>query len=413
MHFYRAYQVSEFRLISESRGYEGGGMLPASLSETVGAVRRTLMTAPVLSSNPNEDFTHMPLEPDNREWTEFTGAALYTPLPYLPQAFGIFLGRIFSLTPLTLHYIARVCSLLTWALMGMAALKITPFFRNVVFILLLTPLVFSKAVVITADVVTVGACALLVCQILRMEYGERSVSRKDIFLLFGFAALVGLCKISYAPLAALCFLISPERLGGKKRFWLICVGAVFTALAVNMLWMGYLSANLTLKAGTSAHPSAQVRYMLSQPLSFLKVVWRYTYENGLSNFGAMFGTVIIWRVVWMPVWVIIMLWAAVLYAAVTDTQAADIRAWKKAGVAAVVLGVYVVIIASLYVSYTRPMLEWVQGMQARYMFPLLLPLLLVLKRKKPYKKNISMIYVFATGISLAVLVVSMYSRVIA
>ena len=409
-HFYRAYQVSEFRFASEARGREGGGMLPSSLSGSVGAVRENMLDVPGFTLKLMSDIQRFPLDPHERVWTVFTGAALYSPLPYLPQSSGIFIGRMLSLTPLTLHYIARICSLLAWLLMGMYALRIIPFYKNVLFMLLLTPLVFSKAAVVTADVVTVGACTLLVCQVLKMAYGTNGANRTDVMLMFGLAALVGLCKIVYAPFAVLCFLIPPERFGGKKRFWLICGGTVFIALAANLLWTGFLAANIPLQAGVSAQPRTQVMYMLRRPFDFARIVYRYTYDNLWINFQAMFGSVIVWREVNLPLWVITSLWAAVLLAAFADKQAAVIRLWKKAGVLALVLIIYVLIIASLYVTVTVPMSNRVHGMQPRYMFPLLLPLLLIIKRGKAGKHNMSVICILMTTVSLCATIAAMFTR---
>ena len=409
-HFYRAYQVSEFRLFSDANGQEGGGILPSSLTATVDVVKENMLDIPGFTLESLKDIPRIPLAPHDRTWTAFTGSALYSPLPYLPQALGILIGRVFNSTPLTLHYFARICSLLTWALMGMLALKTIPIYKNVLFILMLSPLVFSKAVVVTADVVTVGACALLVCQALKIACGEQNVTRGDVTLLFIYAALVGFCKIVYAPLAALCFLIPIKRLGSRKRFWLICGGAIIIAFAANFLWMFCLAGNLPIRTNTSAQPGVQVGYILSHPLSFVKVVWRYTYEYLWPNFQSIFGSLIVWREVWLPAWVIALLWAAVLFAAIMDKPAYDLRLWKKAGVLAVVLCEYVLIIASLYVSFSTPMATRVQGMQARYMFPLMLPFLLIFKRKKAGQFNASAVCVPVSFVSLFVLIIAMYSR---
>jgi len=381
-HFYRAYQISEFTIIAEARWPDGGGMLPRSLSETTGALTTGMFRVPGFTLDMLDDIPKLPLNPGDRVWTAFTNTALYSPLAYLPQAAGLLVGRLLSLTPLTLQYIARVCSLLTWAAMGAYALKIVPFFKNVLFLILLTPLVFSKAAVVTADVVTVGACAILSCHILRMAFGEGCITRRDILLLFGWAALVGLCKITYAPLVALCFMIPAERLGGRKRFFLICGGAVLLAFVVNLLWTGILVSNQPLQTSNTAQPAEQVRYMLRNPFAFVMVVLRYTYERMPINARYILGEIIVWDHVWMPVWVIFMLWVSIVLAAAADKATVVIQAWKRAGVLAVVLITYVVIIASLYVSFTLPRLDYVQGMQARYMLPLLFPMMLLIKNDR-------------------------------
>jgi len=409
-HYYRVYQISEFRIGSDSRGFEGGGMLPASLSKTTDAVRENMFDVPGFTLAQMEDVPRLPLAPDDRVWTEFTGAALYSPVPYIPHAIGVLIGRIFSAAPLTLLYIARVCSLLTWAFMGALALRIVPFYRNVLFVILLTPLVFTKAATLNADVVTVGACALLFCQVLKMAFGDGGVARRDIVLLLGLAAVVGLSKIAYAPLAALCFIIPAERLGGGKRFLLICGGAVFIAFFVNLVWMGFLSLSLHLMADEIAQPGAQIRYMITRPHEFILVLWRYTIAHSWANIRAVFGEAIVWREVWLPIWVIFSLWGATLLAVLSDRYEAEISAFKRGGLLAVVLVGYAVIVASLYVSYTPLMATHVAGMQPRYMFPLLMPLLLVFKSSKFPKFNAFPLCLLVTAVSLANVLIAMHSR---
>ena len=125
----------------------------------------------------------------------------------------------------------------------------------------------------------------------------------------------------------------------------------------------------------------------------------------------MFGSVIVRHEVSLPKWVITLLWAALLFAALTDRPAAEIKAWRKAGVFMLSVCVYVLIIASLYISFSALKSTIVQGMQPRYMFPLLLPLLLILKRKKEWRiADVSAVYIPISAAALAALNIAMYTR---
>jgi len=411
-HFYRVYQISEFRISSEARDYEGGGMLPASISKTIEILKSDMFEVPGHKLELLKDIPKLPLAPEEKTWTEFTGAALYSPVPYIPHAAGVLIGRIFSATPLALLYIARICSLLAWAVIGAYAIKIIPFYRTVVFILLLTPVAFIKAANVNADVITVGACTLFVCQVLKMTYGAENFKRGDIYFLFGLAMVIGLSKIAYAPLTAFCFLIPSVQLGGRKRFWLICGGIVFSAFAVSLLWMAYLYFTLHLMADPYALPGMQLKYMLTNPFEFFMIVWRYTTSQFWANVRGTFGECIVWREVWMPLWIVYSLWAAVFTAAVADGHEAVIGIKNKAGISAVVLISYVVIIASLYISYTPYMRDEVWGMQPRYSFHFILPLLLLLKIKKPFSFNAFPVGLAAVIISLSAMLIVMSSRYI-
>src|SRR4051794_3397381 len=53
-----------------------------------------------------------PLEPDRWEFVDFTSTVFYSPLPYLPQAIAIMVGRWAGAGPLALLYLARLANAL-------------------------------------------------------------------------------------------------------------------------------------------------------------------------------------------------------------------------------------------------------------------------------------------------------------
>ena len=104
-HFERAYQISEGGLRAEVHDGVAGAELPASLpalvrkclgTDAILALRR-VTPAPLARS---AALRAMPLDPGQQRFVDFTGAAVYPPLAYLPQAAGIAIGRALGAGPL-------------------------------------------------------------------------------------------------------------------------------------------------------------------------------------------------------------------------------------------------------------------------------------------------------------------------
>ena len=124
-HFYRAYQLSEFHLRAEVQNGEAGGTLPVSLSQLVKASVNTQdgvfypsTPAPIAKTL---QLKSIPLDTSTRQFVAFPGSAIYSPLPYLPQALGIMAGRWMGSGPLALFYLGRLFNCLSaLALLGLA-----------------------------------------------------------------------------------------------------------------------------------------------------------------------------------------------------------------------------------------------------------------------------------------------------
>src|SRR6185503_5661800 len=108
-HFLRSYQLSEGQIWGVQQGERVGSVLPSSLPEFIERTWGTLklFEIPPVGEHPLTDVLtelQRPLDPQRREFVEFYGAAVYSPLPYLPQVVGISIARFFEASPIALLY---------------------------------------------------------------------------------------------------------------------------------------------------------------------------------------------------------------------------------------------------------------------------------------------------------------------
>ena len=92
-HFYRAYQLSDFRLRAEVQNGVAGGTLPDSLPELVKSIVYTrdnvYYSAAPAPMTKTLKLISVPLDKSARRFVAFPGSAFYSPLPYIPQVLGI------------------------------------------------------------------------------------------------------------------------------------------------------------------------------------------------------------------------------------------------------------------------------------------------------------------------------------
>jgi len=227
-HFYRAYQVSEWNI------HKRKSDVPKSLSE-LGAIcdrmqfsthekttRREILDMGNIRTNPSVRIS--------KETPDYT-------LPYIPQAFGIAIGKIAGLEPLWLFYLARLCNLLTSVTLLFLAIRITPVFKWGFFLLGIMPMTLYQVSSISYDAVTIGLCFLFLAAVLDHAYGssEKPVSGRSIGALFLLAILLAAAKQPYVVIIATFLVIPAAKLGSVKRYIAVFTGLVLAAAIVSQL----------------------------------------------------------------------------------------------------------------------------------------------------------------------------------
>jgi uncharacterized membrane protein len=290
-HFYRAYQVSEGQIISQKRlgecvGYTNkfhsdicvGGLLPTSLLTTVRS-NKTIRFNPQNKQNPQDifDLLHLPLEPQNRTFLKFPGSALYSPVPYLPQALAIALGRLTQASPLALMYAGRLFNLMAWLCLEYLAIRTAPICKWLLFLICLTPMSLFQAASLSADAVTNGLAHLLIAVFLKCALEEDVETRAGGFCLYscGFnrpliltlSLLLALSKQLYLPFLGM-FLWVPVRKFGNLKTYLLTFSALLLICLTAVLSWSYIVKDLYAFNPTGS----QISFILSHPLNFASIL---------------------------------------------------------------------------------------------------------------------------------------------
>lgn len=384
VHFFRAYDLSEGRLVPTYRPSRETDSWPASMLPA--SVERVSSGFEYLINHRDrrldrEKFAEQwrePLGADGpRVRVAYQGTSCWCFVCYVPQAVGVRLARALGAGALAQLYAARVANLLCAITLVGLAIHRTPIFKRVMAASALTPLVSCLFGSVSADALTIALALLLTAVLLRMAVGSAPVGLRHLAPAFALGPVLGLCKLPYAAVALLYLAIPRTRVGSRVRYVTLGTALAAATVAPGLVVWADLARNYHAEAHTTpgrlCSRPGQVQYVLTHPFEFLQTAWASCVEQGA-----------VWiRLARLPAFVgfnplaLQALGAFLVLLAVLDREegiqpSARLRAVALLACAATTLGVLVCV----YTWWTPVGAPRVDGIQGRYFLPIL-PLLLL------------------------------------
>ncbi len=374
-HFWRSYGLSEGLIYATREGDAVGGELPASLDEAgYAAIAHPSNEYGLRISVENlKKALHVPLDPERRKFFPFPVTARYSPVPYLPAAIAIWIGRRAGLSALEELYAGRAGTLAAYLLLVAAAVLLMPVQKWTLALVALMPMSIFLAAAVTADALSIGLSLLAIAVILRLVLRPQGVDRRSLAWLEAILLLVALAKPGYV-LIALLFLLVPKNKFSAGRCWRIRAGIVGLPLALSIAWVLSIRG-LCVPLRPCVDMYAQACWMVANPLTYLRSM-----DETIGDVFRLQGIVATlgWGTVLLPPAVYKMYWAGLLLTAVLDGGGEELRLpfWTRAVSLEVYYLVLAVIATLTYLTWHAVGERYIHGVQSRYYVPVL-PLLLL------------------------------------
>jgi uncharacterized membrane protein len=410
-HFYRAYKISEGDFIAEKRSSRlVGAEIPLDVMMAVRSLRYDIpLNADsrfvILFAEPKTRAVFYPFTEEKRKrrkevifsllgqpaearaeglhpFASFPNTALYPPLPYVPQATGIALGRALGLPPIMLMYAGRLLNLACWLFLVYAAIKSTPVLKWGFLLLALTPMNLYIASSLSADSLTIGMAFLLTALFLSHAYSEKeTLGRQDLFLIFVLSIAVSLTK-SYFLLPLLYLVLPPSLFSSKKKYVLFLV-LIYTLVITSMASWAYLVKDLNVPVVPGVSAKKQLRLIVGNPLWFLGIVLDTAGASGMHYARSFLGHLGHYGNLFLPPALMVIHAVMLVFVSLVDSPGNfSIRVKDKF----IFLGIFVlsiaVIFAAMYVYSTSLEKPFVDGVQGRYFLPIAPLLLLLLSNRR-------------------------------
>ncbi len=380
MHFFRTYQISEGKFISQNIEGAVGDEIPASLSKFyemyVPFIRNIDKKTGI--SDIKRDLL-FPLNKEEKVFTRFTNTSLYSPVCYISQLPGVIAGKIAGLSLGGLYYLGRISNLISYCLLVFFALRITPFFKCPMFLLALMPMSLSLAGAYTCDVAVLGLNFLWMAVILKVMTLPQKVtfSNKWVIILAVLGLLISLSK-SYILLLPLIFLLPPKFFNTKKDYFISTLGILAVAIAGLAFW-SFCIRGLSLDMNNSfANSAMQMEFIKSHPFAYIFVLIKTFFVKTPRLLITMIG-VLGWQDTKLD-WITYIAYPVLMYFAVcADNFDFKPERWQK-------ILIWIVLIAGTIITYTSLYIMWspvgnsvILGLNGKYFIPLMLPLCLIFK----------------------------------
>ena len=341
--------------------------------------------------------------------------SVYSPVLLLPQALTLrYLGLSLQLPALVVYYACRFVGLLAYLVLCWLAVRLIPYGKWLLAVLVVSPMAVFQASTISADTISNGIGFFFVAASLAIAAGSyggsqgastsglssterslgtgpkagqpgildgRAVAQSDEkyigwpqwLALVGLLALLFFCKVNLIFLALLPFLlISPRRFRMKYGYALLAVAALILLLVEVAGWNLVAYSRFT-RALEGANPLEQLLFIAANPLLFVKIIAADVWTNTLAYMQGWVGVYgyNYWPVpgityLLYPLAVIACLWQ---YPRMPSID----RRTRFILLGLFVLG-YLLTIISLYVAFTPVRSLLVAGVQGRY-FTVVMPLL--------------------------------------
>ena len=241
-------------------------------------------------------------------------------------------------------------------------------------------------------------CLYAYASLVGMIQGSVEVNAKNLLKMLG-AFLIGILpRVVYFPLMFMALFIPTKRFPSKRYAYVFRGAMVGVALMALGTWLvprliGGMGAG-DLRGGTGVNPGGQISFMLNNPLEYLSIFGRFALpprvvENGgfisgfispesipslftsyahLEDAPPVFGALV----------------AVVLASALVLDKDRTKKTGVVLGIASVVVtvGIFALIATAMYMDYTPVGLSQINGVQQRYLLPLIFPTLVFLGPSK-------------------------------
>lgn len=356
-HFFRAYSVSEGGFVTQTNGADWGWNMPESIVDF--AVHEDHYSLKKIQDEFSRDF-----DGNNRVFLGFINSAVYSPIPYLPQATGIFIAKLFHAPPIALLYIGRLTNLLCAIFLTYLAIKNTPILKWSFVIVALFPMVLHQYASLSADAMTISSSLLLFALVFQYAFQETFRPSRWWYvgiLLSSFA--IGLCKQAYVFLPLVVLLIQKKKFGSWKKYFLFCLSVFFMAVLPSVIWTWFTKDIFQLSN------SERVDFVVSHPIYMIKLLLddylftsSYYYESMIGYLG--------WLTVRLPFPLIFAYSLLFAFSIIVEKVRFEFTRYQRAYLFGLILSTMLLISVTLFITFSNTY-DSIVGVQGRYFIPLL------------------------------------------
>lgn len=266
-HFCKSFVMSYFK--NEDDG--GYTKLPGFVKEFSDKYLHSVHKVGIEYSGVNY-YSDIYLDCDYEDYSEaadinYTNTKYLNFLAYLPSTLVIFICRNLGFSPLLLLLISRFVNLIVAIIGAYFAIKITPKFKRIFFVVCLFPILLQQSAAINQDYLTNVVSIFFIAYVLKCKYSVNAMEKKDKIILLVTTLVLAFCKFGYFPVTLTLFLIPNEKFKNKKEALTLKIVTVIAMIIISYLVSGATASSIDGQMGEYY----SLKYVFSHPFDTIKI----------------------------------------------------------------------------------------------------------------------------------------------
>lgn len=409
-HLFRSWEISQGKWQDQTKGGMTHMEVPKSFVDFLQPFQ-SILYHPRQKTSAHEilEFRHRPLEAASTQDFPFVSTVPHAFLPYLPQTLAVLLGRTMDASPFWILYLGRLLNFLTWLSLTYVAIRRLPIYQWVVTLLALSPMAIHQATSLSPDAMVNSLAFLAIAEATRFALLPESLpSWRGWGTFLGETFFLSLSKLVYIGHSGLILLFTKEKLGSIPRRVMILGGCIGLQILV-LAWFFHGPA-----VASRPESNFQIHWILENPLAYFEILTKSLGKLGrplLIQYVGVFGHLD------TPLPQSLALSYLGFLALAVFFDQGNPRAFKwteKFLLWSIALLEILAIFTSVFVTWTRPGISLILGVQGRYFIPILPLVLLPLYRssgnRTPKIKSLGMVCLYFSAMVLVVALFVMKNR---
>lgn len=388
-HFYKSYLISQGDLLPVEQDKRLGGNIPYSIRELIFPFQKVATNIKYTTSEGEIDHSfNIKFSKKDSLFIDFPNTAIYSPVSYAPQALALYISQKLDVSVGRMYYNGRYFTFLCWLIGMFFVIRMIPYGKWMMTLLILLPMNLYVANSFSADTVTNIISLLFIAYVLKLSLKEEKITYQNILWLFVLIVLLAFAKVVYIGLVILLFVIPPKQFKHISLYISSLTLLFVTAFLAANFWSGvvleyympYINYNPNFRQGICLSDCAnyyiQKQLLLDHKWYFVNLVYNSIVDRPipyLSSYIGAFGSMDLF----LSKTVVYLTYGAIGFVALTEKNEKVTTWFLKPILAIAVLTSFVLLLLSQHLTWDCVGEGVVSLIQGRYLIPLM-PLLFLI-----------------------------------
>lgn len=319
-----------------------------------------------------------------------TTAVTYPFIQYLPESLGLKIANLMRLPNIYYIWFGRIANVLMYALLAFFAIKIVPQRKRLFTFFALQPVILYVAASNGFDGILTGVLLLTWAYMLKLRMERKKINPFSFSLIALLLALMIIFKVTYAPMLLMFFLLTRHNFRGKRQQIVYTSLLTVFLVAVSLGVYYYSSLKGIDQWGVAGADSAkQLQFILHNPLAYGKLMLKFYANNSIHYAYDFLGS--LGHLPQLNALIVLFGFGFIIFLSLFDAEDPAMSEINELNyltrldkVVQIFQAICIGILSAtaLYLTFTPVASDTIAGFQARYMYPMIFPMFIVMSSSK-------------------------------